>query len=92
MSWLLSKLMRQKVPDTQNGYRMYRAAVLPYTQTQSQGFAAESEQLLYLSDRGFRIKSVPVRTIYSDEQSSISPIKDSFRFFKMVLRYCAAQS
>ena len=87
MSWLLSKMMRQSVPDTQNGYRMYRTKVLPYIHTQSKGFAAESEQLLYLADQGLKIGSVSVRTIYSDEESSIHPLRDTVKFFKMILRY-----
>lgn len=87
MSWLLSRIMRQRVPDTQNGYRMYRAAVLPYIQTRSKGFAAESEQLLYLADHGIRIGSVPVKTIYGDEESKIHPVQDTIRFFRMIARY-----
>ncbi len=87
MSWLLSRIMHQRVPDTQNGYRLYRSEVLPYTETESKGFAAESEQLLYLADRGFQIGSVPVRTIYQDEESSINPIPDTIRFLKMLVRY-----
>ncbi|MEO0415813.1 MAG: glycosyltransferase family 2 protein [Verrucomicrobiota bacterium] len=87
MSWLLSQIMQQRVPDTQNGYRLYRSDVIPFTQTDSHGFAAESEQLLYIADQGFRIGSVPVRTIYQDEVSSIHPIQDTARFFKMIFRY-----
>ena len=92
MSWLLSQMMHQKVPDTQNGYRMYRANVLPYLETRSTGFAAESEQLLHLADHDFKIGSVSVKTIYSDEESSIHPLRDTARFFKMILRYYQSQT
>ena len=87
MSGLLSCMMKQKVPDTQNGYRLYRAEVLPFVQAESRGFAAESEQLLYLAYKGFRIGSVPVKTIYEDEKSKINPITDTVRFFNMIIRY-----
>lgn len=87
MSWLLSRIMHQKVPDTQNGYRGYHAKVIPYLKTQSTGFAAESEQLLHIADRGLKIGSVAVETIYSDEESSIHPLRDTLRFFRMIVQY-----
>ena len=87
MSWLLSRIMKQRVPDTQNGYRLYEAKVLPYVLSESRGFAAESEQLLYLAYRGFRIGAVPVQTIYGDEKSKIHPVRDTIRFLNMISRY-----
>lgn len=91
MSWLLSRQMGQFVPDTQCGYRMYAAEALPHVRADSGGFAAESEQLLYLADHGFPIGSVPVRTIYGDEKSKIHPVRDSVRFFSMLRRYRKAK-
>jgi glycosyltransferase involved in cell wall biosynthesis len=88
MSWYLSRLMGQIVPDTQNGYRLYSAKVLPIiAESQSSRFAAESEVLLKLAVRGIRIESVPVTVIYSDEKSKINPIKDTIRFMKMIYRF-----
>jgi len=87
MSWLLSRVMGQRVPDTQCGYRLYAAEALPHIRTESSGFAAESEQLLYLAEHGFKIGSVPIPTIYGDEKSKIRPVSDTFRFFRMLRRY-----
>jgi glycosyltransferase involved in cell wall biosynthesis len=87
MSWLLSREMRQRVPDTQNGFRLYRLDALEGLRCESNRFAAESEILLALADRGARIESVPVRVIYRDEQSKIRPLRDTARFFAMLRRY-----
>lgn len=87
MSWLLSKRMNQVVPDTQNGFRLYRCDVLDRVPSHSAGFAAESEVLLDLAEAGFKIGSVPVRTIYSDEKSKIHPCRDTIRFFGMLRRH-----
>jgi glycosyltransferase involved in cell wall biosynthesis len=87
MSWLLSREMGQSVPDTQCGYRLFRCDVTPESSARAAGFAAESEVLLRLSDRGVRIGSVPVATIYRDEKSKINPFKDTLRFFGMLRRY-----
>jgi glycosyltransferase involved in cell wall biosynthesis len=87
MSWLLCRHMNQYIPDTQNGYRLYQSDVLPLVFPESYGFAAESEILLNIDRMGVRMDSVPVQTIYGDEESSINPVKDTVRFFKMLRRF-----
>lgn len=87
MSWLLSRSMGQSVPDTQSGYRLYGAAVLSFLATESERFAAESEVLMDLSLRGFKIGAVPIRAIYGDEKSKIRPVRDTIRFYSMLWRF-----
>lgn len=87
MSWLLSRKMGQKVPDTQSGFRLLRCDVIPDVPEESGRFAAESEILLILSGAGVKIGSVPIQVIYRDEKSKISPIRDAIRFFAMLRRY-----
>ena len=53
----------------------------------SRRFAAESEMLLHMADRGIRIGSVRITTIYSDEKSKINPLSDTIRFFRMMAVY-----
>lgn len=91
MSWLLSRKMGQYVPDTQCGYRLLRTDVLPQMPTASQRFAAESEVLLQLSERGVTIGSVPIKVIYRDEKSKIRPMRDTVRFFSMLHRHDRAR-
>ena len=80
MSWLLSRMMGQRVPDTQCGYRLYRTDALTSMPSVSQRFAAESEILLDLAADGVQIESVPITIIYGDEQSKIHPFRDTLRF------------
>ncbi len=87
MSWMLSRMMKQYIPDTQCGFRMFRRDVLPFLTADAHRFAAESEMLLHLSERGFRIDSVRVSAVYRGEKSKIKPSLDTFRFFAMILRY-----
>ena len=86
MSWLLSRRMGQRVPDTQSGYRLYRNDVFALAATQASGFAAESEVLLNIAARGIRIRSVPIRVIYREETSQIRPVRDTIRFLGMLRR------
>ncbi|MBN1676441.1 MAG: glycosyltransferase family 2 protein [Kiritimatiellae bacterium] len=87
MSWLLSRRMRQYVPDTQCGYRLYRTDVLPFITAQARRYAAESEVLLHVAERGIRIDNVLIAAIYADQRSKIHPVADTVRFFLMLLRY-----
>lgn len=88
MSWLLSREMKQYVPDTQCGYRLYRSDVIPFVSAKSERFAAESETLLHVAERGIRIAAVPIATIYEDGRASrINPVKDTLRFFGMLRKY-----
>lgn len=87
MSGILSWQMRQRVADTQSGYRLYRTDLLPLVKAESGGYAAESEALLRLAAAGVRIGEVPIRVIYGDEESKIRPGRDTIRFFRMLLRF-----
>ncbi|MEO7168152.1 MAG: glycosyltransferase family 2 protein [Chthoniobacterales bacterium] len=87
MSGRISRLCGQEVPDTQCGYRMVHRALAPHLLAGTSRFDYETEMLIIASRQGFRIASVPVSTIYSDEVSSIHPVRDTLRFFQLMRRY-----
>lgn len=91
MSWYLAREMKQFVPDTQCGFRLYRCDILPTEPPDASGYAAESEILLQLAARGVRMGSVPITVIYQDEISKIHPWRDTLRFFRMIRRYRRAK-
>lgn len=86
MSWLVSRLARASMPDTQCGFRLVRCAAWKRMVVRTRNFDFESEMLVNAGRQGMRILSVPVSTVYGDEESKINPILDSLRFFKMVWR------
>jgi len=83
-SWVISRLAGQHIPDSQNGYRLYRVACLEGVKLRTRRYDSESEILVRLARRGFLIGSVPVTTVYGDEESSINPFVDTGRFFRLV--------
>lgn len=87
MSWLLNRMMHRYVPDTQCGFRLFRGDVLPFLNADSQRFAAESEVLLHLADRGFRMDSVRVNVQEAAQRSTIRPLRDTLQFLGMLRRY-----
>lgn len=86
MSWLISMVCRQSIADTQCGYRLIGLNVLRNIKLSSTAFEIESEVLIKASKKGFRIVSVPIRTIYSNERSKINPFFDTIRFFIYIVR------
>jgi len=87
MSRRISRVCGQQVPDTQCGFRMLSAAVIPDLLHGAARFDYETEALFIVSRRGGRIESVPISTVYGDEVSSIHPLRDSIRFLKLMRRY-----
>lgn len=86
MSTLISAVCRQKVQDTQCGFRFIGKDVLKTIKLTSGCYEIESEILIKSAKRGFSIYSVPVQTIYQGETSHIRPIRDTIRFFKYLIK------
>jgi glycosyltransferase involved in cell wall biosynthesis len=87
MSDRISALCRQRIPDTQCGFRMLHRQLIPELLGGAARFDYETEMLIVASRKGFQIASVPISTVYSDEVSSIHPMRDTIRFFKLMRRY-----
>ena len=87
MSRKISRVCGQYIPDTQCGFRMLHRHLVPELLGGSERFDYETEMLIIASRKGFRIESVPITTVYSDEVSSIHPFRDTVRFFKLMRRY-----
>ena len=77
MSNQISRVCGQKIPDMLGG---------------GHRFDYETEALIIASRKGYRIESVPITTVYTDQVSKIHPGRDAFRFFKMMRRYRAVGS
>ncbi len=87
MSNKISRVCGQTIPDTQCGFRMLHRDVIPEMLEGADRFDYETEMLIKASRKGFRIDSVPITTVYCDEVSSIHPMRDTLRFFKLMRRY-----
>jgi len=87
MSNEISRVCGQKIPDTQCGYRMLHREIIPDMLQGGHRFDYETEALIMASRKGYTIESVPITTVYTDQVSKIHPVRDSFRFFKLMQRY-----
>lgn len=87
MSFLISQLVRQRIPDTQCGYRLIHRELLQKAGIQSRRFEVESELVIQAARMGFKISSVPIHAIYNGSTSQIHPFLDGIRFFQLLARY-----
>ena len=86
MSWMISSLCKQQIPDTQCGFRLISREVLKELKLTASDFEIETEVLIKASKKGFKIYSVPIKTIYRNEASKINPLLDTFRFFIYIMK------
>lgn len=76
-----------RIHDTQCGFRALKLNCIDPTQYRKGGFQLESEMLLVLGKKGYKIIEIPISTIYGDEHSNIDIYKDTFKFIVLLLRY-----
>jgi glycosyltransferase involved in cell wall biosynthesis len=92
MSRRISRVCGQEIPDTQCGFRMLDRQLIPELLGGGHRFDYETEVLIIASRKSYRIESVPITTVYTDQVSQIHPLRDAIRFFKMMGRYRAIGS
>jgi len=85
-SAIVSMRAGQRIPDTQNGYRLIRAALLTKLHLVTSRYEIESEMIIKACRAGGTAVSIPVRTIYGSERSAIHPLRDTIRFIALVIK------
>ena len=86
MSYIVSRVCGQAIPDTQCGYRLIKRKVLENVTLESSNFEIESELIIKACRKGFKVGSVPIKTIYQDEKSRINPVVDTLRFIAFMFK------
>lgn len=86
MSWLISLITRQNIPDTQCGFRLIKRGILEKIKLNTANFEIESEMLIRAAQAGYKIESIFISTVYDGEQSRINPFVDTLRFIKFIAK------
>jgi len=85
-SWIISKIAGEKVSDVQSGYRYLKTMAIKKIKLKTKNFDTEPEIILRAGWQGMKILNVPIKTIYHDDfVSYVNPVKDTIKFFKLVL-------
>lgn len=82
-SGLISFAIKQKILDSQSGYRLLDTKAMDVFNPVNKGFQAESEMISQIAKSGLKIGFVKIKTIYFEQNASkINPVKDTCRFVK----------
>ncbi|MDO9575633.1 MAG: hypothetical protein Q7J55_03810, partial [bacterium] len=68
------------------GFRAISKEIFTSIPLSTNNFQTESEIIIKATRRGFRITSVPIRTIYNESYSYIKPFLDTLRFIKLAFQ------
>jgi hypothetical protein len=86
MSFVVSLICGQRVPDSQCGFRLIKRDLLQNIKIESSRFEVESEILIKASRAKTKILSVPIESRYGKEASQINPLWDTCRFIIFLLK------
>jgi glycosyltransferase involved in cell wall biosynthesis len=75
-----------QITDSQSGFRFILRRVLEHVRLTSIGFEAETEFLIKAAARRFTFGSIPIDTIYAGEKSSMTHVRTTVNFIKVLLR------
>jgi glycosyltransferase involved in cell wall biosynthesis len=85
MSKFISWIAKQHIPDTQCGFRLLKKELLSKIDLSTSKYETESEVLIKAAHLGFKIESIPVKTIYTGSKSQINPFLDTLRFLRFII-------
>ena len=77
--------VKQKILDSQSGYRIIKTEVLKNVSLKTSHYDTETELILRASLRGYKIGFIDIDTIYNEAPSSIRLLLDTWRFIKLYL-------
>jgi len=84
MSSILSRMLRQEVRDSQCGYKLISTEFLRKARLSAEQFEIEANLLLEAGRLQYKIKNVPITSVYGKEVSHIHPVRDTFRFIRFL--------
>jgi glycosyltransferase involved in cell wall biosynthesis len=86
-SILVNRLTREPIYDNQSGYRLIDIKLMKLLlESQEMGFEFEVEMIFACLHAGLSIDWIPIKTIYADEKSHISPISHVTNYFRILQR------
>lgn len=84
-SWIISLIAGKKINDVQSGFRYIGKRPLENIKLETKNFDTEPEILLKAGWLNYKIKNIPISTIYHKNfVSHVNPLKDTLKFFKLI--------
>lgn len=78
-------IARHDVSDSESGFRALSAKAIGELELKEKGFAVESEMLARASDKDLRMAEVPISNIYTDDGSTLNPLRHGVEVLNRIL-------
>ncbi len=86
-SWVISRIIGKRVEDVQSGFRYLSRRTIKNIKLETNDFETEPEMVLKASLLNYKIKNIPIKTIYHQEnESQVNKFLDTIKFFRLVFR------
>ena len=85
-SKLVSLIVKEKILDSQCGFRRYNIKKVLDDTYIEMGFQFESEVIIKLFKGHLKFEHIPISTIYNNEISSMNNIMDTIKFIRLIIR------
>lgn len=83
--WTLSRVMGQPMLDNQSGYRLLSRRLAEATLASGEdGYEFEVDMIVICVERGYSLGWVPIRTIYSGQQSHINHVYHVAQYLRLL--------
>ncbi len=84
LSGLTRILSREKLTDTESGFRAYSRKAISTLDLKENGMAISSEIVTSAARKGLRIKEIPISVTYTKDGSSLNPIRHGVSVFRRI--------
>lgn len=74
LSYFSRILSKEKVIDSECGYRALSARAIAELKLRQKGFAIETEMIAAATEKGLKITEVPISAIYTKDSSTLNPL------------------
>ncbi len=75
-----------RIHDSQCGFRLIPTRILRSLELVSRHYDLEPELIIRAARAGYRLRDIPIKTIYNNSSSSIKPARDTLRFLKLLAK------
>jgi glycosyltransferase involved in cell wall biosynthesis len=76
---------KKKLTDTESGFRAYSRKAINSLELKETGMAVSSEIIAAAASRGLKIAEVPISVAYTDDGSTLHPVKHGLGVFNRIL-------
>jgi glycosyltransferase involved in cell wall biosynthesis len=85
LSGLTRVVSREKISDTESGFRAYSRKAISTLDLKENGMAISSEIVTSAARKGLKIKEVPISVTYTKDGSSLNPVRHGVGVFRRIM-------